>query len=137
MEALTKRGLTLDDFEIIRLLGKGEYGKVLLVQRKHTSTLYALKVLKKKHIAEKNQVEHTWSERSILHRSRHPYIIHLHSAFHTRDKLYLVLEYCAGGELYFHLSIFQKFSELRARFYSACIVSALGYLHSQHIIYRE
>ena len=137
MESVTKHGACLDDFEIIRLLGKGEYGKVLLVQRKNTSDLFALKILKKKLIQEKNQVEHTWSERSILHRSRHPYIIHLHSAFHTRDKLYLVLEYCPGGELYFHLSIYKRFSEARARFYSACIVSALGYLHEKHIIYRE
>lgn len=137
MEPLICKSLSLDDFEIIRLIGKGEYGKVLLVQKKNTSELFALKILKKKLIEEKKQIQHTLSERSVLQRSKHPYIIHLHYAFHTKSKLYLVLEYCPGGELYFHLSTCKRFSEVRAKFYAACITLAVNYLHSKNIVYRE
>ena len=137
MEALTKKSVCLDDFEIIRLLGKGEYGKVLLVQKKKTSSLFALKILKKRLIEEKKQIQHTLSERSILQKVDHPYIVHLHAAFHTKEKLYLVLEYCPGGELYFHLSKFKRFSEDRSKFYAACMISAINYLHSHNILYRE
>jgi serine/threonine protein kinase len=137
MEPVENKSVSLDDFEIIRVLGKGEYGKVLLVQKKITQELFALKILKKKLIEEKNQVQHTLSERAILQKTKHPFIVHLHYAFHTKKKLYMVLEYCAGGELYFHLNRFKKFSESRAKFYTACIVLAINYLHSLDIIYRE
>ena len=132
-----KKPISINDFEIIRLLGKGEYGKVLLVQKKFTTELFALKILKKKVIQEKNQVQHTLSERSVLQKSNHPYIVHLHYAFQSKAKLYMVLEYCAGGELYFHLNRHQRFSETRSKFYAACIFLAINYLHSQNIIYRE
>ena len=137
MESLPKQSMTIDDFETIRLLGKGEYGKVLLVRKKDTGTLFALKIMKKKLIEVKNQIQHTRSERSILERANHPYIVRLRYAFRTKLKLYLVLEYCPGGELYFHINKFKKLPEDRAKFYAACIILALDYLHSQDIIYRE
>ncbi len=137
MESIPKRPVSIDDFEVIRLLGKGEYGKVLLVQKKHSTDLFAMKILKKKHIKEKRQVQHTLSERSVLTKARHPFIVQLHYAFQTPQKLYLVLEYCPGGELYFHISKFKRFPEDRSKFYAACIALSLSYLHSQNIIYRE
>lgn len=137
MDQLNKKSITLDDFEIIRLLGKGEYGKVLLVQKKVTKQLYAMKILKKRLIQEKNQVNHTLSERSALERAKHPYIVQLHYAFHNAKNLYMVLEYCPGGEMYFHLNKFRRFPENRSKFYSACIILALQYLHSQQIVYRD
>jgi serine/threonine protein kinase len=132
-----KKKLTIDDFETIRLLGKGEYGKVLLVRKKASGNLYALKIIKKKLIEKKKQIQHTKAERSILQKVDHPYIIHLKYAFHTSLKLYLVLEYCPGGELYFHINKYKRLSEDRAKFYSACIVLALDYLHERDIVYRE
>lgn len=96
-----------------------------------------MKVLKKEHIIKRNQVEHTKTERNVLEKLEHPFIVTLQYAFQTDKKLYLVLDYCAGGELFFHLGKAGKFPESRARFYAAEIVLALEYLHSQNIIYRD
>ena len=132
-----KKPVSLDDFELIRLLGKGQYGKVLLVRHKQSSTLFAMKVIKKKTIQAKNQVAHTLSERSVLSRVSHPFIIQMHYAFHNSLNLYIVMEYCPGGELFFHLSKFQKLPEAFCKFYSACMVLALRHLHSLSIVYRD
>jgi len=137
MENTSKTSVSINDFQTIRLLGKGEYGKVLLVRKIDSGELFALKIMKKKLIQDKNQIEHTKSERSVLERSSHPYIVRLRYAFRTKLKLFLVLEYCHGGELYYHINNFKRFSEPRAKFYSACIILALDYLHSKNIIYRE
>ena len=83
----------------------GSFGKVFLVRDKSKHTLYALKVLKKSYIIQKNQIEHTKTERSVLGYIHHPYIVGLIMAFQTSDKLFFVLDYCAGGELFFHLGI--------------------------------
>lgn len=137
MEPTTHQPISIDDFETIRMLGKGEYGKVLLVRKKASGELFALKILKKKLISDKNQIQHTKAERSVLQRASHPFIVRLRYAFHTQQKLYLVLEYCPGGELYYHLSALKRFPEDRARFYAGCIILALDYLHDNNIIYRE
>jgi RAC serine/threonine-protein kinase len=85
------------------LIALGSFGKVFLVRDKAQQTLHALKVLKKDFIIKKNQVEHTKTERSVLGYTKHPFIVGLTMAFQTRDKLFFVLDYCAGGELFFHL----------------------------------
>jgi serine/threonine protein kinase len=95
-----------------------------------------MKVLKKDHIIKKNQVEHTKTERSVLGYIRHPFIVGLRMAFQTTDKLFFVLDYCAGGELFFHLGKVGRFPEERAKFYAAQITLALEYVHSFNIIYR-
>ena len=92
------------DFEMITVIGKGSYGKVLLVRKKDTGQLYAQKVLKKAEIIRRNQVEHTMTERRILENIRHPFIIKMDYAFQSQTKLFFVLEYCPGGELFFYLS---------------------------------
>jgi len=89
---------------MITVIGKGSYGKVLLVRKKDTGQLYAQKVLKKAEIIRRNQVEHTMTERRILENIRHPFIIQMDYAFQTESKLIFVLEYCPGGELFFYLS---------------------------------
>jgi len=93
--------INLDSFHIIRVIGKGSFGKVFLVREKASGILYALKVLKKEYIIRKNQVEHTRTERSVLGYVHHPFIVGLNMAFQTSDKLFFVLDYCAGGELFF------------------------------------
>ena len=78
----------------------GSFGKVFLVRDKSNGTLYAMKVLKKDYIIKKNQVEHTKTERSVLSYIHHPFVVGLNMAFQTVDKLFLVLDYCPGGELF-------------------------------------
>jgi serine/threonine protein kinase len=109
--------LTIDDFVLLKVIGTGSYGKVILSKKKDTEEVYAIKTLKKKHLIKKNQVEHTIAERSILENMDHPFIIHLAYAFQTKSKLYFVLEFCPGGELFFHLSRIGNFDEKITKFY--------------------
>ena len=102
-----------------------------------TGQIHALKVLRKDNIIKRNQVEHTRTERSVLGYVRHPFIVGMNMAFQSKDKLYFVLDYCAGGELFFHLGKIGKFPEPRACFYAAEIVLAISYVHSLDIIYRD
>jgi len=127
----------LDSFKMIKVIGKGSFGKVTLVKEIKTGEMYALKVLRKDNIIKRNQVEHTRTERSVLGYVKHPFIVGLKYAFQSKDKLYFVLDYCAGGELFFHLGKLGKFPEPRACFYTAEIVLAISYVHNLGIIYRD
>eukprot|EP00929_Paragymnodinium_shiwhaense_P080305 TRINITY_DN4186_c0_g1_i2.p1 TRINITY_DN4186_c0_g1~~TRINITY_DN4186_c0_g1_i2.p1 ORF type:complete len:346 (+),score=85.65 TRINITY_DN4186_c0_g1_i2:82-1119(+) len=127
----------LDDFQLMKVIGKGSYGKVMLVQHSKSNRVFAMKMLRKDNVVKRNQVEHTKAERNVLETAKHPYIVDLIYAFQTPKKLYFVLEFCAGGELFFHLSRAGRFSEGRTRFYSSEILLALSYLHSLNIIYRD
>lgn len=112
-------------------------GKVFLVREIKTAQMFALKVLRKDNIIKRNQVEHTRTERSVLGYVKHPFIVGMHMAFQSKDKLYFVLDYCAGGELFFHLGKLGKFPEPRATFYAAEIILAISYVHTLDIIYRD
>lgn len=129
--------LGVKDFTLMRLLGVGSYGKVMLVRKNDTGELLAMKILKKEHIIQRNQVEHTKTERRVLEMVKHPFIVKLRYAFQTPKKLYLLLEYCPGGELFFHLQRERKFDEERARYYAAQILLAIRELHKHDIVYRE
>ncbi|KAH7491168.1 hypothetical protein KRP22_011313 [Phytophthora ramorum] len=129
--------VTLEDFVMIKVIGKGSFGKVLLVRKRDTGLIYAMKVLRKENIIKRNQVEHTRTERHVLGYVRHPFIVGLNYAFQTSEKLYFVLDYCAGGELFFHLGKVQRFPEHRARFYAAEITLAIEYVHNLDVIYRD
>jgi serine/threonine protein kinase len=132
-----KKVVNLDQFHIVKVIGKGSFGKVFLVRHKTSGILYALKVLKKDFIIRKNQVEHTKTERSVLGYIHHPYVVGLTMAFQTADKLFFVLDYCAGGELFFHLGKLGRFPEDRARFYAAQMTLALEHVHTLGVIYRD
>ena len=121
----------------IRVIGKGSFGKVFLVRHVRAGTIFAMKVLKKENIVKRNQVEHTKTERSVLAYVRHPFVVGLHSAFQTAEKLFFVLDYCAGGELFCHLQKLGKFAEPRARFYTAELVLALAHVHALGVVYRD
>jgi serine/threonine protein kinase len=127
----------LREFVLLKVVGKGSFGKVMQVRKKANGRIYAMKVLQKANIIKRNQVEHTRTERNVLGKIAHPFIVSLNYAFQTTDKLYFVLDYCAGGELFFHLGREGKFSEDRSRFYAAQIVLALEHLHSLNVIYRD
>ena len=132
-----KRSVKLEDFELIKVIGKGSFGKVMLVKKRGNGWFYAMKVLRKQNVMRRNQVEHTQTERNVLGYIRHPFIVSLNYAFQTEDKLFFVLDYCAGGELFFHLGNEGKFSEQRAKFYAAEMALALGYIHEHDIVYRD
>lgn len=129
--------MTKDDFEVIATIGKGSFGKVLQVRKKDDGVVYAMKILRKEAIIARKQVAHTKAEKSILSKIQHPFIVRLHFAFQTKDKLYMVLDFVNGGELFFHLKNSGRFPENRVKFYSAEIVCAIAHLHSLGIVYRD
>jgi serine/threonine protein kinase len=107
------------------------------VKKKDDGKIYAMKVLNKEAIIARKQVTHTKAEKSILSKIQHPFIVRLHYAFQTKDKLYMILDFINGGELFFHLKKEGRFPEARVRFYAAQITSAIGHLHSLGIVYRD
>ncbi|XP_063104375.1 serine/threonine-protein kinase Sgk2 isoform X2 [Cavia porcellus] len=126
------------DFDFLKVIGKGNYGKVLLAKRKSDGTFYAVKVLQKKSILKNKEKSHIMAERNVLLKNvQHPFLVGLRYSFQTPEKLYFVLDYVNGGELFFHLQRERRFLEPRARFYAAEVASAIGYLHSLNIIYRD
>nr|XP_033810492.1 RAC-beta serine/threonine-protein kinase isoform X2 [Geotrypetes seraphini] len=129
--------VTMNDFDYLKLLGKGTFGKVILVREKASGRYYAMKILRKEVIIAKEEVAHTVTESRVLQNTRHPFLTALKYAFQTIDRLCFVMEYANGGELFFHLSRERVFTEDRARFYGAEIVSALEYLHSRNVVYRD
>ncbi|OMJ73299.1 hypothetical protein SteCoe_28051 [Stentor coeruleus] len=131
------RELSPEGFTILKIIGRGNFGKVCLVEKKTTKELFAMKILKKKIIEEKNQRIHTITERKILENSKSPFIARLYYAFQTTTKLFMVMEYLNGGELFFHLTQQRVFSELRAKFYIGEILLGLEYLHNNGIVYRD
>jgi len=135
-EEETKK-ICLQDFELVKLLGKGSFGKVLLVKKRDTNFLYAMKILKKKFIEERKQLNHTKTERLILEKMNSPFIVQLHFAFQTAEKLFLVMDFMQGGEMFFHLKKASKFDEVKTKFFAAEIILALEYLHHKKIIYRD
>lgn len=130
-------GLSIADFELLKVVGKGSFAKVMQVRKVDSNEIYAMKVLKKDKIVKRKKVKHTNTERRILEDIEHPFIVSLRFAFQNKEKLYLILDYFNGGELFFHLKECGRFDEERARFYGAEIALALECLHSHDIIYRD
>lgn len=135
----------LSDFEPVMVLGKGAYGKVLLVKEISTGRLFAQKQLKKVSLVinETNEIHQinytrTMNEKTILEMVNHPNIVKLYYAFQDNDKVYLILEYLSGGELFHHLAQERFMSEKNASYYIAQIILALRYLHIKlGVIYRD
>eukprot|EP01126_Amoeba_proteus_P049993 TRINITY_DN5870_c0_g1_i11.p1 TRINITY_DN5870_c0_g1~~TRINITY_DN5870_c0_g1_i11.p1 ORF type:complete len:402 (-),score=63.52 TRINITY_DN5870_c0_g1_i11:596-1801(-) len=131
----TKVGV--DSFETLKVIGRGGFGRVLLVRKRDTKKVYAMKVLKKAIIAVRGEIEHTRTEKSVMSKVDHPFLVKLHWSFQTEENLYFIMDFVNGGELFHHLSHEKSFSEPRAKFYAAQIVSGMAYLHSHGIIYRD
>ena len=128
---------TLKDFIIIKTLGKGSFGKVLLVKDKLKNKYYAMKILNKEFLKKEKQINHTKMEREILEKINHPFIISLEFAFETKNNLYMLTDFMIGGEIFYLLQKKGYFSEKQTKFYVCELVLALGFLHSHHIIYRD
>ncbi|KAJ2862649.1 Serine/threonine-protein kinase Sgk2 [Coemansia aciculifera] len=129
----------LDDFQLLSIIGKGSYGKVMLARYKDTGKVMAIKVISKSKLRGRpNEIRRVMSERKVLERTvRHPFLVGLQCAFQTKEKLFFCLDYVNGGELFFHLQRERRFGENRARFYAAEITSALAYLHGMDVVYRD
>uniref|UniRef100_A0A0D6QZ99 non-specific serine/threonine protein kinase n=1 Tax=Araucaria cunninghamii TaxID=56994 RepID=A0A0D6QZ99_ARACU len=125
------------DFELLRVVGQGAFGKVFQVRQKGTNEIYAMKVMKKDKIITRNHVDYMRAERDILTKVVHPFIVQLRYSFQTKSKLYLILDFINGGHLFFQLYRQVTFSEDLARFYTAEIISAVSHLHKNGIIHRD
>uniref|UniRef100_A0A1D1XKI4 non-specific serine/threonine protein kinase n=2 Tax=Anthurium amnicola TaxID=1678845 RepID=A0A1D1XKI4_9ARAE len=132
-----KERTSIDDFEIIKPISRGAFGKVFLARKRTTGDLFAIKVLKRLHMIRKNDIEHILAERNILITVRNPFVVRFFYSFTCRDNLYLVMEYLNGGDLYSLLRKVGCLEEQVARTYIAELVLALEYLHSLGIVHRD
>ncbi|KAJ3268592.1 Serine/threonine kinase [Terramyces sp. JEL0728] len=133
------KGVGLDDFTFLAVLGKGNFGKVMLAQEKFTNSYYGIKVLKKEFILEHDEVESTKSEKrcfQIATKGKHPFLVNLHSCFQTESRLYFVMEYVSGGDLMWHIQ-HSKFTQAQAKYYACEVLLALEYWHQNKILYRD
>lgn len=134
-----KEGMQIEDFHCVSVLGRGHFGKVFLAEYIQTGKLYAIKALKKGDIVTRDEVDSLMSEKRILqtaNSSRHPFLVNLFASFQTPDHVCFVMEYSPGGDLMMHIHA-NVFSETRARFYAACVVLGLQFLHTNKIVYRD
>ena len=129
--------LKIDDFDLLKVVGRGSFGKVMQVLKKDTGRIYALKTIRKAHIISRSEVAHTLAERSVLAQINNPFITPLKFSFQSADKLYFVLAFVNGGELFHHLQKEQRFDINRSRFYTAELLCALECLHGFKVIYRD
>lgn len=134
---IVKSSLSINDFDLLKVIGKGSFGKVMQVIKKDTKQIYALKTLRKQHIISRMEVTHTLAERTVLAKINNPFIVPLKFSFQSPEKLYLVLSFINGGELFWHLQREGKFSMDRSRFYIAELLTALESLHELNVIYRD
>lgn len=128
--------ISFQSFDLLRVIGRGSFGKVYVVRKKDTNRIYAMKVLRKSRIISRSEVTHTMAEKTVLAQVRNPFIVPLKFAFQSPDKLYLVLAFINGGELFHHLQAQGRFSEERSRFYTAELFCALECLHNLNVVYR-
>ena len=119
------------------VIGKGGFGKVWKVQYKKTKETYALKEMSKLKIIDKKSEKSINSEREFLSILNHPFIVNMHYAFQDRDNLYLVMDMLSGGDLRYHISRYRRFSEEQTRFFIACMVYTLEYIHGNNVIHRD
>lgn len=137
----SKRKVFIDDFEMMRVLGKGCAGKVLLVRHKATSSLYALKAITKRHVLAHQELQHTLTEQAVLKRMAHeakdPFVVKLWWSFHDKENLFLVMDFHPGGDLATQLARWGRLGRDRARFYAAEIVEGVEGLHAAGVIYRD
>lgn len=127
----------LSDFEFRKLIGKGTFGKVFMVQNKFSGELYAMKCIRKDVILENEQMENIQLEKEILYQIAHPFLVNMEFVFQNEFRIYFLMKFVKGGELFRHLVTVKRFPEDQAKFFAAQVAMALGHLHSKKIIYRD
>eukprot|EP00826_Nyctotherus_ovalis_P049568 TRINITY_DN6004_c0_g3_i4.p1 TRINITY_DN6004_c0_g3~~TRINITY_DN6004_c0_g3_i4.p1 ORF type:complete len:448 (+),score=149.48 TRINITY_DN6004_c0_g3_i4:144-1487(+) len=133
----SEKKVLLNDFKIIKIVGKGNYGRVFLVEMISTGKVYAMKELRKDVLIDTDQIENTRIEKEIMKNANHPFLISLDYVFQTPGKIFFVMKFMKGGELFTLMSKERRFPESRVKFYAAQIVLALTHLHKNNIIYRD
>ncbi|EAR86537.2 Serine/Threonine kinase domain protein (macronuclear) [Tetrahymena thermophila SB210] len=136
-ESSSKNSVGPNDFTIVETLGKGAFGQVFLVQKKDDKLFFAMKVLQKERILGKNILKYALTERNVLSVMQHPFIVSLKYAFQTKNKLYLVMDYCPGGDLDNLLFRKGRIPEPIAKIYICEIILALEALHNSNIVFRD
>ena len=134
---LNETEITPDMFEIEKSIGKGAFGKVFLVTMKTTGKQYAMKVLNKKEIIKNRLIRYAVTEKNVVTKIEHPFIVRCYFSFQTKDRLYMILEYCPNGNLGDLLDNVNNLSEDHTKMYAAEILLALEELHKHDIIYRD
>lgn len=133
-----KKEMSVEDFELIKVIGRGSYAKVFLAAYRRTQRLYAMKVIKKSMVNDDEDIDWVQTEKHVFEvATNHPFLVGLHSCFQTESRLFFVIEYLSGGDLMYHMQRQRKLPEEHCRFYSAEIVLALDFLHAKGIIYRD
>ncbi|RWS17193.1 atypical protein kinase C-like protein [Dinothrombium tinctorium] len=132
------RQYSLDDFNLLRVIGRGSYAKVLMVELKKTKRIYAMKVIKKELVTDDEDIDWVQTEKHVFETaSNYPFLVGLHSCFQSASRLFFVIEFVRGGDLMYHMQKQRRLPEEHARFYSAEISLALNFLHERGIIYRD
>uniref|UniRef100_A0A0N5C7G8 Protein kinase C-like 3 n=1 Tax=Strongyloides papillosus TaxID=174720 RepID=A0A0N5C7G8_STREA len=130
--------VTLDDFNLLTVIGRGSYAKVVQAEHKKTKDIYAIKIIKKQMFNDDEDIDWVQTEKTVFETaSNHPFLVGLHSCFQTDSRLFFVIEFVPGGDLMYHMQRHRKLPEDHARFYSAEIILALHFLHTSGIIYRD
>ena len=128
----------IDDFEIVKLIGKGAFGKVYCVQNVKTGKIYAMKTIRKDLVIEQNQISNLSTEKEILHHVQYPFLINMEFVFQNEFRIYFLMQFVKGGMLFDHLASQQKaFPEETAKFFTIQVALAIGHLHSMSIVYRD
>lgn len=134
---LSNEVLSRNSFKFHMVVGKGGFGKVWIVTYKSSKKYLALKEMSKARIISKKSVHSVMNEKQILCSISHPFIVNIKSSFQDRQNLYLVMDLVTGGDLRFHICYMRRFTEEQTKFFVACIVLALDYVHSQGFLHRD
>lgn len=126
-----------DDFQMLRTLGMGAFGRVFLARMIKTDKYYAVKVLEKSRVVKSKQVKHALNEKRILQALNHPFSVHLEYSYQDNSYLYMALPFVSGGEMFSHLRKMKKFEEVLSQFYTAQVLLAFEYLHYCSMIFRD
>ena len=129
--------LTKASFKFLSIIGRGGFGKVWKVYSKKYKTIYAMKEMSKTKIIDKRSEKSVKAERDLLEMMHHPFIINMHFSFQDNDHLYITMDLLTGGDLRYHLCRKKKFSEPETKFFIACIILSLEYIHTNNIIHRD
>jgi serine/threonine protein kinase len=130
--------VTPKDFELLKVIGMGAFGKVLQVRNKQSKQILAMKIISKRQLRKKSgYIENIRAERNILKRVNHPFVVKMHCSFQTREKLFILMDFLAGGELFLRLGREGVFLEKDAAFYLAETILALDHLHTLGILHRD
>ncbi|XBW37923.1 hypothetical protein QEN19_003503 [Hanseniaspora menglaensis] len=134
-----KNKVSLDDFLLLKVLGKGNFGKVLLAQSKNSDHLCAIKVLKKDQLLKNNDMESVKAEKKVFllaTQAKHPFLTNLYCSFQTENRIYFAMEFIGGGDLMWHVQN-HRLSVKKAKFFAAEVLLALKYFHDHGVVYRD